>query len=75
MMTVAMLGAMWWEEPTATMFAHNAGASGRAGGDWGLATGAFGVQMWAATLAGPASRIIIRGRAGYRGLAGLVFPG
>ena len=58
LMTVAMLGAMWWEEPTATMFAPTQVLVVGLVVTGVLATGAFGVQMWAQQLL-PAQQVAL----------------
>jgi drug/metabolite transporter (DMT)-like permease len=58
MMTVAMLGAMWWERPTPAMFEPSLVLIVGLGVTGVLATGAFAVQMWAQQLL-PAQQVAL----------------
>ncbi len=58
MMTVAMLGAMWWEHPTPAMFEPSRVLVVGLVVTGVLATGAFGVQMWAQQLL-PAQQVAL----------------
>lgn len=58
MMTVAMLGAMWWEQPTPAMFEPSRVLVLGLVVTGVLATGAFAVQMWAQQLL-PAQQVAL----------------
>lgn len=58
MMTVAMLGAMWWEQPSAAMFEPSRVLVIGLVVTGVLATGAFAVQMWAQQLL-PAQQVAL----------------
>ncbi|MBS0170346.1 MAG: DMT family transporter [Nitrospira sp.] len=58
MMTVAMLGAMWWEHPTPAMFEPSRVLVVGLVVTGVLATGAFAVQMWAQQLL-PAQQVAL----------------
>ena len=57
-MTLALLGAMWWEHPTASMFEPSRTLIVGLVVTGVLATGAFAVQMWAQRLL-PAQQIAL----------------